>query len=374
MKNQLGWLRGFPSTGRRWVCVPAPGSERPIEEIVVGPSHLQSATRALHTLLGEHRGALAELVDDVGRWQQGTKAMLEALSRGASIDVVALLGSVQARNARRLASADARVLPLMKALAFVHLREPRELKKCFDCVEEAATALAGILENLPLAVRLVDAAREDGAARFMPLFERLGDARIHDVALGIAGSGAIVVTERRKGRMRAWPDKGQANLGPALVDLATRLPTWDAPRRRRTLSLWSLVDPALVVDGWAKLWTRYDTLVREAEELLPHARVPRASRRLTALQRAFKRLDDTKPSALDGASLVRAVEAIGAAPAATCTAVARVLARLPVQRGRRLLRTHMLFVYEHVLHDAAHTELCAREFERLVSEVGDVDV
>ncbi len=157
LTNGLGWTRGVPvDGGRRWLILDGTvpegsGLPRPDSSGVIEPNQelVAASYRTVINLTGRHRQFLAEVVDDPELWELGVRALLghmQALVHDGvplPADISGDLGiGIHTRKLVDRLVADAGLAPFVRLAGWMHVWQPRHLRKTLAAIEANRDALA----------------------------------------------------------------------------------------------------------------------------------------------------------------------------------------------------------------------------------------
>ncbi len=369
LENGLGWLRGYPLGGvgsgkLEWQAVPEPRAGRDFERVVIDREHLRRAQFATKKLTGEYSRVFGRLVGDRRAWVEATEAALEILKRRIHRDeplipVRELLASarVSPSDARRIVDlADARptLVPLLRALVWVHWTRPSEVRRATRCVSRHASELEVVVDGtgeergVALALRLVDLERVEGERRVAGIVAALGDRRLYDTVLAspqnfdekqISASVEHWLSGRRDAPLRL-PQPPDITLPRRLAGRVESMTAMGPSTRRRALELLDCLLPCEVIGLWESWWERYrdvDHRLARLRRLEPESR-DAFSQASTCLE-GLRRLAVDPVAAYRDRDVSRAVEALSRDDSsARHRKIVATLRSLPEMHERRLVR------------------------------------
>lgn len=227
---------------------------------VVDRAALATSTRALKRLLGEHRAALAEVVDDVDAWQAGVEAGLAVAKRAihdgerARPWWPASHPAPLARRARALAAAAPALATTIGALGWVRAAAPAALPADLRWLERHRAALTELARHVADPPTVILALRRlaelDGDRLVDPLIAVVGTAAVHAVpteARDVWNACGERLTNADSTRAIELP---KDRLGPTVLAWATALAARPELERRRALRAL----PVLRLDAYAAAW------------------------------------------------------------------------------------------------------------------------
>lgn len=294
LEARMPWLPGFPDPawpgpGVRWI--PARAATPPI---ALEGRQLSRATRASRELLRDHPLALSRVVGDAEAWSARTHAMIELLKpavhgRGPvplslfarDVQDPALVAPSIAAEGRAAAADRPDLAPIVGALSWLTAGDRKRARKALRIVDGWREPLAQLLaqRDLPLALCLWQLAEEEGPQRIEPLLALIVDPRAQLLTTNpepYLVEFASVITRHAPLPEPLQPGPDDVTLSTAAVKLVRLLLGWDRKRRRRALSLLTLVRPDDTLDRWVRFWQGHDQVRREVRRKL--ARRPRHAR------------------------------------------------------------------------------------------------
>ena len=320
LKDALGWIRGYPlgvTDGTvRWVSLPEIGSGRRAAEQRIGRAELREASYASRRLLRQFPRVLPRLVGNTQRWYSGLTGCLDVLKdvvhRGRPLPSASdlLQGNVFHRGfpggrasapewrqlALRLLETSREWTPMLQALVWLHVRNPRDIRKPLEFLAAAPNYAADWLavgdaedgnEHLRVLLHLCDLAAVDGHRRVEGVLSCLVDPRLQRFPLcGPADESLETLkTSLRKLDRSAKPTleirAPECTTVTAVKRWIQELPHRSPATRQSALRLFDLINPASVAEPWARVWTELRTLFEDAKRMLadPYEAAPVARAR-----------------------------------------------------------------------------------------------
>ena len=347
----LDWLRGHPVAGAkngtlRWRAVPEPTRRADLEEIVVDRERIRKATFCAKKLYREFPRVLPRLVGDRDKWFTAVCGELEILKRRIHrgeplLPVRELLDELELSPGRRgrviqIAGVEPALVPVLRALVWIHASQPAELTKAVTWVKRehfALRAIAGHFDakkSLELILRLTDLAIHGEAKRLKPLLTSLGDARLHRVAIEHDRSAKDVVSAARKRTLAFAPSPpGGAEQ---LANVVRQLTAMEPARRRSYLECLSPLLPDSSLDEWSSWWGRMEGACRalrkkaSSEDQHYHAD---ARSKLRRLERRIVKVVEDAPNSESFSDTLSTVDRLSRCTSSRVRLLTRVLTVLP---------------------------------------------
>jgi hypothetical protein len=317
LKAHLGWVGGYPlATARGEVSWRAaePGPH------LIDRAAIATSTRAFKRLLGEHRGALPQLVGDVEGWARGVAAALAALKaivhQGADLGDLFAVHGEEAR-ARRLVAARPSLAPLIAALSWVDVAAPERLAGDLRMLERHGAAFAQLAElsgqdAIDACLRLLGLARAE-QGRVAGLMRVLADPDLAATPT-VFGEYPDRIKRKLEGADISIGPRPTATLAPVVLELVGWIAAAPAPVRRAALRAIAAADLPRFLGRWRLLWTALEPAEvlalrsREAIDRAPHEHLFRCRASLTWI-------GELAPSALTAGGLRQAITRLAAADA-----------------------------------------------------------
>jgi len=319
LKARLDWVPGFPvGQGRgyvTWMKVPRAGNGTP-EIVRLDRQHIRRATYTWNKLVRRFPRALSRVVEDGASWKQVLPQLLDWLKSpihrdqklvSSPLEVEGAFPAKAVKKARALAARNARLGPLVSALAWSEFLTPTRLAEALSWLEPNAEKLLCLLEELgdqqgrAVALSLWMLAREDGARRVQPLVNLLGDSRLHRLhtldpdSYVSAWSRCFRAFGRKKGKKPPKPELPAPDMASRPLAFLAWLGNQNQATRRKTLDLFALVVPPDLLPRWGGWWRKVSGQIKSAQKLLSERLTPGIKRQTERTAQQLDRLNKKLP-------------------------------------------------------------------------------